>query len=135
MEGRNSDSISLNTCIPSSYFLINQMKNISSELLKKINKYECSIDDEINNAIVENCHFQNMSKLLHNFRQFTYFLIVLDNPSLCLNTCGTLTTKNSIDMKHCQKYCVAAYKTSNDNASCFCKKCRAHNKYLKERKL
>ena len=131
MEGRNSDSISLNTCIPSSYFLINQMKNISSELLKKINKYECSIDDEINNAIVEHFHFQIMSKLLHDFRLFTSCLKILYNPVLCLNMCSTLVTKKSIDIKHCQKCYVPLHKHGNDNANQFFKKCDVHNRHLK----
>ena len=71
IERRNSTSISLDTCILSSEFLINQMKNIVFDLLKTFSKSECDAADEINNAIIENFHFQNVSKLLHDFHQFT----------------------------------------------------------------
>ena len=45
------------------------MKNIVPDLLKTLNKSECYIADDVNNAIVENYYFEIMSKLLHDFRQ------------------------------------------------------------------
>ena len=95
-------SVSLYTYVSSSEFLANQIKCIVSDAVEMLNASEFSIDNEANHDLAENSHFQSMPKLLHDFRQFTSSLMILDNHVLLLNQCDDVTTKTSMTIAQFQ---------------------------------